>query len=146
MKHVLSMKKIDNFMGDYRWLSNFEMAPVEFEGIFYPSSEHAYQAAKTADVKLRLKIRNTEKPKDAKRMGNELELRPNWDNIKYDIMYKIVKDKFMRNSKLKDKLIATGTAELIEGNTWNDVTWGVCNGKGKNWLGKILMRVRNEIG
>ena len=56
-----------------------------------------------------------------------------------------VKAKFSKNPILKAKLLATGDAELIEGNWWNDTYWGVCKGVGKNKLGKILMRVRDEL-
>ena len=57
----------------------------------------------------------------------------------------LVLDKFLYNVKLADKLLATEDAILIEGNTWDDVFWGVCDGKGENWLGKILMDVRTEL-
>ena len=60
-------------------------------------------------------------------------------------MYEIVKDKFSRNPELRVKLLNTGDIELIEGNYWGDTFWGVCNGKGENHLGKILMRVRKEL-
>jgi predicted NAD-dependent protein-ADP-ribosyltransferase YbiA (DUF1768 family) len=60
-------------------------------------------------------------------------------------MYQCVKDKFTRNQDLKEQLIATGNEELVEGNTWGDIYWGVSRGRGKNMLGKILMRVREEL-
>ena len=50
-----------------------------------------------------------------------------------------------QNPELGNKLLETGNQELVEGNTWGDIFWGVCNGKGQNWLGKILMMVRDEI-
>lgn len=60
-------------------------------------------------------------------------------------MYEVCRAKFLQNPDLADKLVATGDAELIEGNTWGDTVWGVCNGSGENRLGEILMRVRSEI-
>ncbi|NGT90448.1 NADAR family protein [Clostridium perfringens] len=60
-------------------------------------------------------------------------------------MYLVVKEKFKPNKELRRKLIATGDKYLEEGNTWNDTYLGVCKGKGRNMLGKILMRVRSEI-
>jgi ribA/ribD-fused uncharacterized protein len=80
-----------------------------------------------------------------KKMGRKIKLRSDWEEVKYEVMKHIVRDKFTRNNNLKCQLIDTGNAQLIEGNTWNDTDWGVCNGVGKNWLGKILMEIREEI-
>jgi hypothetical protein len=60
-------------------------------------------------------------------------------------MYNIVKDKFLRNPDIRQRLLYTINDDLVEGNNWNDTYWGVCNGIGQNKLGKILMRVRKEI-
>lgn len=60
-------------------------------------------------------------------------------------MYEICLAKFTQHEFLKEALLATGDSELIEGNTWRDYFWGVCNGKGQNKLGKILMRIRAEL-
>lgn len=139
------MNKITEFRGDYRFLSNFWMCAVIYDGLQYSSSEHAYQAAKTLDPEVRLVIRNLAKARDAKKMGGALALRPDWESVKISIMEEIVTDKFTRNYHLGDKLIATGDAELVEGNTRRDVFWGVCNGVGENHLGKILMRVREKL-
>ena len=67
------------------------------------------------------------------------------EEVKDQIMYEIVLNKFSQNEELREKLIATGDEYLAEGNTWHDTYWGVCNGKGKNKLGKILMQVREEL-
>jgi hypothetical protein len=85
-------------------------------------------------------------PAMARSMGRSsmIKLKPDWDNIKADIMYKLVRDKF-RDPGLREKLLATGDAALVEGNTWNDTFFGVCRGKGLNMLGIILMRVRSEV-
>jgi len=92
---------IDDFRGPYRWLSNFEPSPVEFDGVIYPTVEHAYQAAK-----------------------NESPL---------------------YRKHILERLLATGDQELIEGNTWGDRFWGVCDGEGQNQLGRLLMELRNEL-
>ena len=68
-----------------------------------------------------------------------------WEEVKDQIMYEICLAKFTQNEELKEKLLATGNEELVEGNTWHDTYWGVCNRRGKNKLGKILMRVRSEL-
>jgi len=140
--------KISEFKGDYRFLSNFWHAPVVFEGMEYPSSEHAYQAAKTLDLKQRKKIALIAKPGDVKRHGKTIELRPDWEAEKLKIMYTLVKDKFTRNAGLGKMLLSTGESELEEGNNWGDRTWGICpprSGDGHNFLGKILMKVRKEL-
>lgn len=80
----------------------------------------------------------------AKRMGQKLTLRPDWEKSKLTIMLKLVREKF-KDPELEQLLYETESDELIEGNSWHDTFWGVCNGVGKNNLGKILMRVRTEI-
>ncbi|MDE7478548.1 MAG: NADAR family protein, partial [Lachnospiraceae bacterium] len=74
-----------------------------------------------------------------------VKLRHDWEKVKFDIMYEICKAKFSQNEELREKLIATGKVRLEEGNTWGDKIWGTVNGKGQNNLGKILMRVREEL-
>jgi len=136
---------IDSFQGEYRFLSNFSPAEVHFEGQVYPTSEHAYQSAKTLDPAERQRIAALPTPSEAKKAGSALPKRPDWDSQKLAVMDTVVRDKFTRNPDLGAKLLATGHAELIEGNTWNDQFWGVCNGKGENHLGKILIQVRAEL-
>ena len=137
---------IDSFSGEYRFLSNFYQAEVEFEGMMYPSTEHAYQAAKTLDIKSRAMFQGGTAGQ-AKRLGQVIILRDDWthDNVKISVMYAVLLDKFTRHQDLRKQLIATSPNELIEGNTWNDTFWGVCDGKGKNHLGKLLMSIRQEI-
>lgn len=136
---------IGQFQGAYRFLSNFYPAPVMFEGKMYPSSEHAYQAVKTVNEKMRESIRKAPTADQAKRMGRIVELRPNWDNMKIEVMRTILLDKFTRHDDLKIQLLETGTEVLVEGNTWNDTFWGVCQGRGKNHLGKLLMAIRRDL-
>jgi ribA/ribD-fused uncharacterized protein len=139
------MKKIDSFSNEYAFLSNFFEAPVEWEGIRYPTNEHAFQAAKVINPAKRLEIAAAATPDIAKRMGRSVNLRSDWEDIKYNVMLEIVDAKFHQNPELADLLLSTGDAELIEGNWWNDTTWGVCNGVGKNWLGHILMVTRAKL-
>lgn len=139
------MKKvIDCFDGEYRFLSNFDTTPVIYEDINCRTSESAFQMMKTNDLKLRNKI-GISHPSEAKRLGRKLILREDWEDIKDNIMFEIVYAKFTQHLDLKQKLLDTGNAELIEGNTWHDTYWGVCNGFGQNKLGKTLMRVREEL-
>jgi len=134
---------IMRFDGVYRFLSNFYYCDVYYDSVRYKSSEHAYQAAKTSDINLREAIRECNTPGDAKKLGRKLPLRTDWDDVKLNEMYKILKSKFS-NPKLKKMLVDTGSEELIEGNNWGDVYWGVCIGRGENNLGKLLMKVRSE--
>lgn len=135
---------ISKFSGKYRFLSNFHPASTEYDGVLYPTSEHAYQAAKTLDHDLRVKILTCGSSGRAKSLGRYLELRPDWDDIKIEVMASILYDKFTRNPELRQMLVDTGDEELIEGNTWGDQFWGV-DGTGHNWLGKLLMRLRNHL-
>ena len=138
--------RIDRFVGEYRFLSNFWPARVRFEGWEYPTSEHAYQASKTLALKERALVQRQPSPGAAKKAGRRVTLRDDWDELKLDIMLRILRRKFA-DLELKAKLLATGDAELVEGNTWSDTYWGVDfeTGKGENHLGELLMRVRDEL-
>jgi ribA/ribD-fused uncharacterized protein len=135
---------IKGFFGDYRFLSNFEVSPVEFEGLMYPSSENAYQAAKCNILSERQLFVNIT-PSESKKLGRKVEQRPDWEDVKIEIMSVICYDKFQRNPELRQKLVDTGDRYLEETNHWNDKFWGVFNGVGLNNLGKVLMGIRNTI-
>lgn len=141
------IKPIFKFEGEYHFLSNFYPHPITVQGVEFPSSEHAYQCAKT------LNPDDWEKFKDpnltcakAKKLGRKVKVRDDWNDIKLQVMEVILFEKFnpFANPELYAKLKATGTAELIEGNYWGDEFWGVCDGVGENHLGKLLMKVRAE--
>ncbi len=140
------VSRIDNFRGEYFFLSNFFSASVEWEGLTYLNSEAAFQAAKVLTMEERLQFVYLD-PSRAKRKGRQVKLRADWEQVKYGIMEEIVRAKFTQNAELGKKLIATGDAELIEGNIWGDTCWGIDlrNGKGSNYLGRILMKVRAEL-
>lgn len=135
---------INKFRGEYAFLSNMYPIMVRIDGESYPSAEHAFQALKSLNKDVRLAISVCRSPSEAKYAGKHIELRDDWDSVKVDIMYKILLAKF-KNPELAKKLKDTGSEELIEGNTWNDKFWGVCNGDGQNMLGKLLMKVREEL-
>jgi len=90
-------------------------------------------------------------PGRAKRAGRKIALRDNWNQIREALMESIVRDKFTRNVKLKTLLLKTGNMTLVEGNIWHDNFWGDCTCRdckgfrGKNSLGEILMKVRDEL-
>lgn len=138
------MEQITEFQGAYRFLSNFWPCRVVLDDREFPSVEHAYQAAKTTDDDVRSQIAQLPKAGDAKRFGKQVVLRQDWEEVKISIMKYLVRQKFQTNP-LRKWLLQTQDAELIEGNWWGDTFWGVCNGKGRNHLGKILMEIRDEI-
>jgi hypothetical protein len=135
---------IDSFMGEYRWLSNFQQCEVWLDDKPYMTTEAAYQAAKTLDEAEREAIRMAEKPGKAKKLGMKVKLRLDWEQVKLGVMEDLLRQKFS-NDLLKAQLLATGTQELVEGNDWGDRFWGVCEGVGENHLGKILMKIRAEL-
>ena len=141
------MTKIEGFSGDFRWLSNFWQASVVYKGVWYESTETAYQAAKTLDLELRKQFQSGAGITcgQAKRLGQKLDLRSDWEDVKKQVMYDVCMDKFTRHAELRELLLMTGNAYLEETNHWNDTYWGVCNGEGENHLGRTLMRIRDEL-
>ena len=135
---------INDFRGPFRWLSNFEMCPVMFEGDIFPSSEHAYQAAKCTNRPDR-GIFTLGTCAEARKRGNNVPLRYGWDEMRLWVMETILRDKFTRNPQLGKKLILTGRIWLAERNTWGDCFWGIYNGAGSNHLGELLMLIRNDL-
>jgi ribA/ribD-fused uncharacterized protein len=138
---------IDRFAGEYAFLSNFHPLPaaiVEHGDIRYRTVEHAFQAAKTLDLDQRRRIAAINSPAEAKRAGRKVALRPGWDQIRVWVMGELLSFKF-GFPQLFDHLLATGDAELVEGNTWGDTFWGVCQGRGENVLGHLLMAIRLDL-
>ncbi|MEI7609540.1 MAG: NADAR family protein [Rhodospirillaceae bacterium] len=133
------------FEGPHEFLSNFWPSPLLWQGVAYPTLEHAFQAAKTLDEDKRRWIAELPYPADAKAVGQRLPLRPDWEEAKAAIMADLVALKFA-DPDLRARLLATGTAEIVEGNHWFDRVWGQCPlGVGENRLGLILMAERERI-
>ena len=135
---------INEFRGPYYFLSNFYEAPVTWNDITYKNNEAAFQSAKTNNITIRETFATMD-PSTAKREGRRVTLRPDWEEVKYQVMREICLAKFTQNKELRERLLATDNEHLEEGNTWGDKIWGTVNGQGNNWLGKILMQVREEI-
>jgi ribA/ribD-fused uncharacterized protein len=135
---------IDKFEDKYRFLSNFAPSTIILDGLLFPTVEHAYQALKCVEKSDFERIRKATSPGHAKSLGRKVQMVPNWDDIKYNLMFNLVHQKFAKDPLLS-MLLATGDAELVEGNYWNDTYWGVCRGIGQNNLGKILMQVRKDL-
>ena len=139
------MKAIKGFFDDYEFLGNFYPAEVEMVGVKGPTVEHVYQALKSTDPIEKLHIAGQETPLEAKKAGHNLKLRPHWEEIKVGIMEALVRQKFTRHKDLGRRLLETGDAYLEETNDWGDRFWGVYRGEGKNHLGRILMKIREEL-
>lgn len=138
------MKKVDGFHGEHRFLSNFFPARVELEGLFFATVEHAYQAAKSDNLTYRKQIQLIELPSYARMLGKKVLVRPGWESEKVAVMRELLTKKFAYEA-LRDLLLATGDAILVERNYWGDTFWGVTAGEGLNTLGQLLMEVRDEI-
>lgn len=137
-------KGIYGFFGSYRWLSNFHECPIQIEDRVFGNTEAAYMAEKTDDEVDKARLQHMTGP-DAKKYGQTVQLRKDWDTVKFAAMKKVVGAKFSQNEDLKAALLATGDKYLEETNWWKDQYWGVWNGKGQNALGKILMDIRDEL-
>jgi ribA/ribD-fused uncharacterized protein len=135
------MNDILEFQGQYRWLSNFWLVDVMYEGAVYPSVENAYQAAKVPAAQRA--IYRTCTPSQAKRMGRTQP--PDWVKRRVLVMQELIAHKFAPNTLMGDALVATGDVQIIEGNAWGDMFWGVCKGKGTNVLGKLIMDRRSHL-
>lgn len=132
---------------EYGEFSNFALYPIKLKGKMWPTSEHYFQAQKFAKTPYENKIRKAPSPMKAAEMGRtrKVKIRRDWEKVKDHIMYDAVKAKFTQHQDLKEILLKTGEAKLIE-HTENDSYWGDGgNGKGKNKLGKILMQIRKEL-
>ena len=136
---------IAEFEGPYRFLSNFFAVEIEYLGLWFGSSEAAYQAAKSTNFKTRQAF--TVLPANAaKKLGRTIEIREDWEDIKLDVMKGILTNKFENTSNgLGAQLLMTCLRELIEGKWWGDRFWGVCKGEGENHLGRLLMERRQEL-
>jgi len=151
---------IDSFKGRWSFLSNFYPSVITHQGITYPTVEHYYVAQKVNTdhlidgkhfdkIDLREFISKIPTAGQVKRFCRQfVEVRKDWEDVRYDVMMFGVREKF-KHENLKEMMIQTGEEELIEGNWWHDIFWGVCScekcPKGQNTLGKILMIARDKI-
>lgn len=155
---------ITQFSGRHEFLSNPFSCQVWFEGLLYPSTEHAFQAAKSLFPAERERIAAMTRWKDAKAAGRRLKLRPGWGQLRRAVMLQVVLAKFTQHPGLAWQLRGTGNRTLIEGNWWGDTDWGAVRPEhphfkpelpwwhygdlalaGHNWLGIALMTVREHL-
>lgn len=139
---------ITNFRGQYDFLSNFSPSTLLIQGKYYRTVEHAFQSFKTDDPTWRERVRNAKTPAEAKRLGRAAPRRPTWDDEKVKAMEYFLRLKFAEPYAMQ-RLLATGSEYLIEGNTWGDRFWGceLVNGQwiGQNYLGRLLMKIRDGL-
>ena len=133
--------------GDYGCFSNFSRHTVFLKGKRWPTSEHYFQAQKFAGEPDEEEIRKAAKPSQAASMGRDRKrpLRRDWESVKEQVMLDALRAKFTQHEELKATLLGTGDAVLVE-HTANDSYWGDGgDGSGKNRLGHLLMKVREEL-
>jgi len=131
----------------YGCFSNFAPHGFELDGLWWPTSEHYFQAQKFLGTRLFEKIRNAKGPMGAAELGRtrKYPMRADWEEVKDEVMKRAVRTKFRAHSDIRAILLATGT-ELIVEKTSRDYYWGCgTDGTGKNRLGLILMEVREEL-
>ncbi len=138
---------IKGFSGKYRWLSNFWPVQIQYKGRFFHNVENAYHSEKSDDEFYKNFCAHESNPRIVKtKQRKMIDLHPDWEDVKENIMLELTRIKF-QNPELRNKILETGNQYIQEGNTWNDVFWGVDlkTGKGKNIFGEMLMQVRDEI-
>jgi hypothetical protein len=135
------------FNGVYGFLSNFSRHPVTYQGYPCPTAEHAFQLAKARSSQEAACIARAPTPTAAKKLGRQVQLRVDWEDVKVDIMREVLTLKFMGNPVLVPHLVDTWPARLVEGNSWGDKFWGCCikSGEGKNMLGHLLTELRETF-
>lgn len=149
------MNSIEGFKGEWSFLSNFYPCEIQCDGLIYKSVEHFYVAMKFNNDQIfngkhysvgdfREMISLTPSPGLVKKIGQKIIIRSDWDVRKLGFMNWAIREKF-KDINLLELLLSTGDMNIIETNNWGDTFWGVCNGRGKNHLGKILMKVRDEL-
>ena len=132
---------------DYGCFSNFSKHSIFLKGKRWPTTEHYFQAQKFAGTKHEDEVRMCKTAREAANLGRsrKLPLRRDWESVKLQIMREAVRAKFTQHPELTAVLLGTGDAVLVE-HTVNDDYWGDGgDGSGQNWLGRILMEVRDEL-
>lgn len=137
------------YSANERWFefSNFARYSIRLEGETWPTSEHYFQAQKMVRHEDREAVRGAKTPRIAARIGRDRsrEIRPDWEAVKVDVMRTAVRAKFTQHAELGTLLLSTGDAKLVE-HTDSDSYWGDGgDGSGHNWLGRILMEIREEL-
>lgn len=142
-----SEEKVFFYEREFYPLSNFSAFNLEWKGVLYMTSEHAYHSEKFTDPEIIEKIKNARSAHDAFKLSREYEnmVRPDWLDVRVIIMEEIIRAKVAQHPYVKKKLLETGNREIVE-DSWRDDFWGWGpNKNGQNQLGKIWMRVRKGL-
>jgi len=132
---------------EYGCFSNFSLHAVTIDGISYQTTEHYFQAQKFVNEKIQRRIINANTPNEAARLGRNrnFPLRKGWESMKDDVMLTAIRAKMEQHEDVREALLSTGDAILVE-HTARDSYWADGgDGSGKNRLGQILMKVRDEL-
>lgn len=135
----------------YGCFSNLYRRPVEFEGVTYQTSEHAYQAGKARKPEVRDWVLSAPSPALVAMAAHGLywwDIRSDWSKIKFDRMRQVLRAKFTQHEDLCEILLATGDRRLVESATVDNAVnrlWGEVKGRGKNTLGQMLMELRTQL-
>jgi ribA/ribD-fused uncharacterized protein len=132
---------------DYGAFSNFAPYPITLHGKRWPTSEHYFQAQKFDEPKVREAIRRVKSPSEAARTGRDRKhrLRRDWDSARVGVMREALRAKFTQHADLRELLLSTGDAAIVE-HTERDDYWGDGgDGSGANMLGRLLMELRDEL-
>jgi ribA/ribD-fused uncharacterized protein len=146
-----NLKKNNNkalfYQEEFEYFSNFSAYQIEYDGLLWPTTEHAYQAAKFSNKKIKNNILKAKTPLEAFSISRDPKniLRKDWFKIRVKIMEDIIREKVKQHPYVYSKLIETGDKEIIEASPI-DSFWGWgSDKKGENQLGKIWMKIREEI-
>jgi N-glycosidase YbiA len=154
----------------YGAFSNLYRREVVIDGQIFPTGEHAYQWLKPRDARVRdwlmaapapslialaAHVLPSDQPDPAEIMGRTADAllgfhtRPGWSRLRYPWMLTCLREKFRQHADLRELLLATGECQIVEAGRIDDDAgrrWGIVNGRGQNYLGRMLMRVRGEMG
>ena len=139
------MNDITEFRGEFSWLSNFFPIKIEYDGLVYPSVEHAYQAGKLINIEDR-KLFLVMSAGQAKRLWRNYQSYNLTEEFRLNLMYQLLSIKF-NQEPFKSLLIATNNCNIIEGNYWGRHVFGYClkTNQGKNHLGQMIMNIREKL-
>ena len=144
MATVIRFYRVGDEWGEF---SNFAPFAITLDGRRWPTTEHYFQAQKFHDAADREEVRRAKTPNLAARLGRDRrkKLRDDWDSARVGIMRKALLAKFSQHAGLRELLLATGDADLVE-HTANDDYWGDGgDGSGRNMLGRLLMEMRASL-
>lgn len=131
------------FKNEFYFLSNMYPCELHINGLTFTCAEAAFQSFKVLDKEARKQFQGIS-GFEAKKLGKQVSLRTDWNNIRLDVMLAVLKVKFKQHPELAT-LLKMINVPIVEDNTWNDTFWGRCNGRGNNYLGKLLEQIKETL-